>query len=63
MLGINCIRDVLHVLLEVLTVNGTILYLSTIVVDGVYGVVEELGYLCRLVDAEAYEGEDAELCR
>lgn len=52
--------DGLDKVLELLTVYGSaVLYLGAVVVDGVDRIVQELGYLGAVVDAEAYQGEDA----
>ena len=53
--------DFLDMLLEVLTVaDGSVLHTGPVVVDGVDGIVEELGNLAAVLNTETDEGEDAD---
>jgi len=54
--------EIADFVLEMFLVDGTAFHGRAIVVDGVWRIREQSGYLGTLGDAQADEGKDAELC-
>lgn len=50
------------IVLKGVTVLGTVFHLRTVVVDGLWGIEEKIGYFRTVADAKPDECEDSQVC-